>query len=148
MARTYSSPQARVFGFWTLNRFTVQKGMMNSGEYEEARDFFSHETPGQLRILASHHPLDSIGALSAVSELQPHLILSGHLHQSEIRACQERGPYPILLSSGTSTSVRLKKEENSFNVVQKIKNVLRISVFLYDRVRGDFDLLKHEEFPV
>lgn len=127
-AQTYSTPDISVFGFWTLNRFTVKDGKLRKSEIAAARKFFESEDAGKLRVIASHHP---VGPLP---ELETHLYLSGHLHQSEIRRMGDA----ILLSAGTATSNRTRKETQSFNLVEVKGGEVNISVYLFDPERKDW----------
>lgn len=136
-ARTFSTPEIAVFGFWTLDPFTIQDGKIRASEVLEARKFFA-EAGEKLRVIASHHPVDSLMDRREIEELNPHLLLSGHLHQSEVRSLGKEGTLPILLSAGTATSTRTRKETQSFNLVQVKNGEIEISVYLFDRATREW----------
>ncbi|MEA3144480.1 MAG: hypothetical protein QOG31_1804 [Thermoplasmata archaeon] len=103
---------------------------------------WAKETPGRFRVVVAHHPFsrpDAGGhslvrgwerALVAMEEAGIDAVLTGHHHlagHSESRAVAAGGPRRVVLvRAGTATSIRVRGEPNSYNLVHAEPGVLRV----------------------
>lgn len=117
----YESERVIVYGLWSANNFTIKDGRITEKELIDLENKFRNVDSNKIRIIASHHSPFSVqepmkGNTQRVLEAQPHLILSGHEHQSGVTQLPSR-KFPLLVSSGTSASNRTRVEANSFNII-------------------------------
>jgi 3',5'-cyclic AMP phosphodiesterase CpdA len=119
-------------------------------------------TAGRTRIVVAHHPFSAPEgqrghalvrgwdtALRAMEEAGVDLVLTGHHHlagHSESRAFAAAGPHRVVLvGAGTATSVRVRGEPNSYNVVHVEGDALRVERRDWDG--GRFRLAREQEYP-
>lgn len=136
--RSYEDDSLQVYGLWTLNRFSVKDGRVPVDEVEQAKVFFQDQS--KFRIIAAHHPMENFKNFSLIEALKPDLILSGHEHQSSVRALGKDNTPPLLIASGTSTSNRLREELNSFNHITVDGDQILIQLYVYNERSEIFQL--------
>lgn len=140
----YEDDQLAIFGLWTTNNLTVSQGKIKQRQLEELKEKFQHVSPEKIRIIASHHPVFSEkypmkkNAQSEILNLQPHLVLSGHDHYAEVRHFSQDSVLPICISSGTSTSTRLRVQANGFNLISIFNQELEVKIYQFDADQGEF----------
>ena len=116
-----------IAGITTNNIYTVKEGKISKKEIEDLESVFREHSTQQIRIIACHHPvfrrLESSGGIRDLQErvlkLNPHLILSGHDHQSSVEFIDlHNKSFPLLVNAGTATSSRTRTEANSVNLIE------------------------------
>ena len=143
---TFEDDMVQVFGLWTLNKYSVKSGKIFSNEIAGAKVFFAEND--KFRIIASHHPLNELPDFKSVMDLKPHIILSGHEHQSAVRALGPEQSTPLLVASGTSTSSRTRLEANTFNLIKVIGEKAEISLYGYGEETQKFERIKGDSYAV
>lgn len=127
----FENDRMALYGVWSTNKFSVSEGRLSGSELQNLQNKFKEIPRHKWRIIASHHDINPHKHKDALVEIGPHLILSGHVHQSSVVELIPNA-YPLLVSAGTSTSTRTRKEVNSFNVITLKHNQLVIETFLKD----------------
>ena len=140
----YEDDQLAIFGLWTTNTLTVSQGKIKQKQLSELKEKFQHVNADKVRIIASHHPVFSKNdpmnkkSQDEILKLEPHLVLSGHEHFAEARHFSEDTNLPIVVSSGTSTSTRIRVQSNGFNVIQVVNKEIEVKIFQFDAKTGEF----------
>lgn len=141
---------ASVLGINTARSLTFKDGRINKEQVEHIRRVFAG-TSDRPRILVTHHPLfalpvDDSGvlgkalgrqdlALDAVAEAGVDLLLAGHNHRASSHHAPDlvtRSHSTLVVQAGTATSVRLRDEEQSFNLIDVKPNDVTITVQAWD----------------
>lgn len=136
----YEDESIAIYGLWTVDKFSIKDGKIPSKELTDLTEKFSKVSKDKIKLIASHHPLNDLKTFQSIVDLKPHLLLWGHEHQSRIEHVE--GPKsPLIVAAGTTTSSRLRKEANSFNLIQ-VDDVIR--VMTYANSSHGFEL--HGEF--
>lgn len=140
----YEDEQLAIFGLWTTNNLTVSQGKIKQKQIDELKAKFQHVSPQKIRIIASHHPVFSqkypmsANSQAEIIKLKPHLVLSGHEHYAEVRHFSQDSVLPICVSSGTSTSTRLRAQSNGFNLISILENELKVEIYQFDSEKNEF----------
>ncbi len=138
---------AAVLGINTARSLTVKDGRINREQIDYVRESFRRVPEGAAKILVTHHPLfalpvndggelgEAIGrqqlALDAVNELGVDLLLAGHNHRASTHHARDlvtRAGGALVVQAGTATSVRLREEEQSFNVLEVAPDKVTVSL--------------------
>ncbi|MES3037532.1 MAG: metallophosphoesterase [Bdellovibrionota bacterium] len=154
----YEDDTMIICGLWSNNIKKVADGRISSKELDKAKRILG-PVDGKLKVVLIHHPLfnelpdatHEMGQrLRAIIELKPHLIMSGHEHQSSVKFLTgNEHHFPLLVSAGTGTSTRLREEPNSFNLICMTSPELKVINYTYDSSVNKFQKtpIFKNEFP-
>ena len=128
---------AAVLGINTARSLTIKDGRINAEQVEHIRQTFERTPQDMPRILVTHHPLfalpvDNAGelgkaigrqelALDIVADAGVDLLLAGHNHRASTHHAPDlvtRASSTLVVQAGTATSVRLRDEDQSFNLIE------------------------------
>ena len=127
-------PGVTVLGINTARSLTFSDGRISHEQMDFIRKTFERTDPAATRILVTHHPLfalpvgegvaSAVGrselALDAIADAGVDMLLAGHHHESSIHSARDlvtRAGSALVIQAGTATSVRLRDEKQSFNVI-------------------------------
>ncbi len=149
-------PGAAVLGINTARSLTIKDGRINREQIDHIRESFAKVPEGHAKVLVTHHPLfalpvddagllgDPVGrqelALDAVNELGVDLLLAGHNHRASTHHARDlvtRAGGALVVQAGTATSVRLREEEQSFNILDVEADTVSLSLMRWDGERYD-----------
>ncbi len=133
----------RVIGLNTADPHVWQRGLIRPAGLERTCARLRAARPGQLRIVALHHPLyqppetgktpmkGAAAATTALARAGADVILCGHLHQwaAAPYAVEQNGRLMLCVQAGTGLSTRLRGEQNDFNLLEHHEG--RITVTRY-----------------
>jgi 3',5'-cyclic AMP phosphodiesterase CpdA len=119
--------------------------------------------PGLAKVLVTHHPFDlpprshhdnvvrgARRAIEALAAIGVDVVLSGHVHQAHAghSATRFRTAHRALLlvQAGTATSVRVRGEPNSWNVVRLDGGAVRVERKAWSVERRRFVSVDHQRF--
>jgi 3',5'-cyclic AMP phosphodiesterase CpdA len=142
---------AAVLGINTARSLTFKDGRVNADQVEHIRQTFARTPEDMPRILVTHHPLfalpvddsgelgKAIGrqelALDVVADAGVDLLLAGHNHRASTHHAPDlvtRASSTLVIQAGTATSVRLREEEQSFNLIEVAHDDVTIAVQGWD----------------
>jgi 3',5'-cyclic AMP phosphodiesterase CpdA len=138
-------PGVAVLGLNTARSLTFKDGRISDEQVEFVRQTFARTDPDAVRVLVTHHPLfalkvgdevtPAIGrqemALDVVEEAGVDLLLAGHNHHAGIHHASDlvtRAGGALVIQAGTATSVRLREQDQSFNVVDIDEGCVTLTV--------------------
>lgn len=127
-------PGIAVMGINTARSLTFKDGRINQDQVAFIRDTFSRTPRDSFRVLVTHHPLfalevagakeRAIGrqelALDAIQEAGVDMLLAGHNHHASTHSASDlvtRAGGALVVQAGTSTSTRVREQEQSFNTI-------------------------------
>lgn len=127
---------AAVLGLNTARSLTFKDGRVNAEQVAYVRKAFGKHSRDTPRVLVTHHPMfalpvgdgpelgKAVGrqklALAAVSDAGVDLLLAGHNHRASTHHAEDLvtgSGHVLVVQAGTATSVRLRDEEQSFNII-------------------------------
>ncbi|RST31616.1 metallophosphoesterase [Sphingomonas ginkgonis] len=143
---------AAVLGINTARSATFKDGRINEEQVQLIRDTFAKATPG-LRVLITHHPLfalpvgehelgEAVGrqelALDAIVEAGVDLLLAGHNHRASTHSASDlvtRAGPALVIQAGTATSVRVRDEPQSFNLLELGSDTVTVGLLRWNGQR-------------
>ena len=159
----FADDEIAVLGVNTARSNTLKNGRINREQVGRGAQRLDACGPALLRIVVTHHPFDIpldnenakvIGraamAMAGFAQSRVDIILSGHLHQSDVTHSSARyekaGRAVLLVQAGTVTSTRRRGEVNSFNMIRLDGPRVTIEGHAFDAQRGDFRVASSREF--
>jgi len=159
----YCDSEIAVSGVNTARALTRKNGRINRQQLEKIRARFSNVPATDVKIIVTHHPFDLPQGLSRehvvgrarlamriLAKSRVDLFLAGHFHVGATGRTTTRYPIEsysaLIVSSGTSTSTRLRGQPNSLNVIQIDGAKVMIARQTWRSERGVFDLFSTERF--
>lgn len=138
----YADGHLAVLGLNTAWHLVWKGGRVTPLQVAAVRHW-SAQQGGRLRIVVAHHPFSPPAggrghslvrgwepALRAMEEAGVDVVLTGHHHlagRSESRAVAVEGQHRVVLvGAGTATSVRVRGEPNSYNLLHAAPGTLRV----------------------
>ena len=120
-----------VVGVNTTDPYVWQRGVLRPASLARVAEVFARARPGQLRVVALHHPLTTPRATGktpmkgadagaeALARAGADVVLSGHLHlwAAAPFALRKGARSMLCVQAGTTLSSRLRGEDNDLNVV-------------------------------
>lgn len=138
-------PGVAVLGINTARSLTFKEGRISEEQIGFIRDTFARTDPDAVRVLVTHHPLFAIPvgegvqravgrhelALDAVEKAGVDLLLAGHAHHAVAHDASDlvtRAGGALVIQAGTATSVRLREQSQSFNVIDAEAGCVTLTV--------------------
>ena len=133
---TFIDEELAVVGVNTARSFVIKGGRINRGQIAYIQEKMCEVDDDALKAVVTHHPFDIpegrderdiVGrahlAVPMIAECGADIFLSGHLHVSNIGSTAKRyrlenGKAALVIQAGTATSVRVRDEAQSFNVLE------------------------------
>jgi 3',5'-cyclic AMP phosphodiesterase CpdA len=136
---------ACVIGLDTTDRWAHQRGRVDGAQVERVCGLI-REAGDRVPIILAHHPFHhrpevekslmhgAPGALAAWADCGAHVILSGHLHTFLVEpfVARKGNRRTLQVHCGTSTSSRLRGEENDFAILDVSKRRVRVTRMIHD----------------
>lgn len=137
-----------VVGVNTTDPFAWQRGVLRTSSLARVAEVFGRARPGQLRVVALHHPLTTPRATGktpmkgaeagteALARAGADVVLSGHLHlwAAAPFALHAGARAMLCVQAGTTLSSRLRGEDNDLNVVECEDGLVTVTRW---RTQGD-----------
>jgi 3',5'-cyclic AMP phosphodiesterase CpdA len=159
----YCDSEIAVSGVNTARALAWKNGRINREQLEKLRARFSKVPAANVKIAVTHHPFDIpdgmsgdhvVGraqlAIQTLAECRVDLLLAGHFHVGAIGHTATRYPFgnysALIVSSGTSTSARVRGQPNSLNIIQIDGAKITIARQTWRPERGVFDLFSTERY--
>jgi len=131
---TWSDGTVAVLGVNSAHRaawhWDWSRGRIGRKHLQRVLDRLAALPAGLARIVVAHHPLLAAEdrprmvlagrarqTLAALAEADVRLVLSGHAHATYARFDEIEGVGPLVVQCGTTTSVRLRNEPNTYNQI-------------------------------
>lgn len=141
---TFIDDEIAIVGVNTARALAVKGGRINEEQVAFIRSIMGGLDDRMLKIVVTHHPFDLpegshhdevVGraewAMPLIADCGGNVFLAGHLHVSHIETTAKRysldsGRNALVIQAGTATSVRVRGEVNSFNLIEFDHPDLRI----------------------
>ncbi len=148
------------------------QGKLSSEQFQLTKEAFHRSQDDKLHVLAFHHPLITFQKQDHHPGLdipwktvsggeRVDLVLTGHLHDSEIELIHDEasGRPMLVMSCGTSASKRGRGKDtgrNSFHIIEGTREDLVVKTEYYDRdlktfktaTEARFDLSRHDPLKI
>ncbi len=157
----YDDAEIIVTGVNTARSLTWKDGRINRRQLEKLRQTLQTRAD-RTKFVVTHHPFDlpagasgrvvgrSRRAMRTLAECRVDLLLAGHFHIADTGQTAKRYEMPgysaIIVSSGTTTSMRGRGQPNSFNIIQIEQPDITIERRIWRSDSGSFDVLSVERF--
>jgi len=138
-------PGVAVLGINTARSLTFKDGRISQEQIEFIRATFARSDSEAVRVLVTHHPMFAVPvgeeteravgrqelALDAIEEAGVDLLLAGHAHHASVHSASElvtRAGGALVIQAGTATSVRVREQSQSFNVIDTDPDGIKLTV--------------------
>ncbi|MEO8573434.1 MAG: metallophosphoesterase family protein [Pyrinomonadaceae bacterium] len=153
-----------VFGINTARSLTIKGGRVSEQQVGELERKLCAVDERKLKIIVTHHPFDlpegfdEDDIVGRAKTVMPRLVecgadvfLAGHLHVSHIthsarRYRLEDGYTALIIQAGTAASMRMRGENNSFNLLELGDALLIVKRFQHSMPDAGFHLATTEQF--
>lgn len=153
-----------IVGINTARSLTIKGGRINEEQVRHIRAKMCGLDDRMLKMVVTHHPFDLpegmdeddiVGrareSMPLIADCGADVFLSGHLHVSNIETTAKRytldnGHVALIIQAGTATSVRVRGEVNSFNLIEFEAPVLRIERFECISAKAGFTPAEHKVY--
>jgi 3',5'-cyclic AMP phosphodiesterase CpdA len=157
----YADAEIAALGLNSARSNTLKNGRINRDQIARGAQKLDACAAGILRIVVTHHPFDfSVGeenakvigraamAMAGFSQSRVDMVLSGHLHHSDVSDGSARyaGRSVLLVQAGTATSTRRRGEVNAFNLIRLDGSRAAIESHAFEAGRGDFHMVSSRAF--
>ncbi|HYC38073.1 MAG TPA: metallophosphoesterase [Usitatibacter sp.] len=161
----YFDDELAVVGVNTARSLTFKGGRINAAQAESVRARLCDLPAGVTKIVVTHHPFhvpegsgeegQIVGrarmALEKLAHCGADLLLSGHLHESDVGHTAERyriaGVSALVVQAGTATSSRTRESPNGFNFLRVEDNHIEVDRFEWSSgrfTRRDTEAFDHD----
>lgn len=158
----FADQEMVVAGVNTARSLTWKDGRINTRQLEKLRATLQESPADRTKIVVTHHPFDlpagasgrvvgrSRLAIRTLAECRVDLLLAGHFHIADTSQTAKRYRMPgysaIIVSSGTTTSIRGRGYPNSLNVIRIDRTSLTIERRTWRPTSAAFDVQSAEIF--
>jgi len=140
----------------TTRRWRHKHGQLSPTQVQRVADRLRRATPQQLRIVATHQPMEACHvedehhevrgpdeALAVWAEAGCDIVLSGHTHKPHCCAVNAGGRQLWMVQAGTALSSRLRAQPNSVNLIHHRAGVPAAEVERWDFVPEQGHFVRH-----
>lgn len=144
----YGDDELAIAGLDTT-RIVTKNGRIQRQEVARACERLIAAAPRGTRVIVTHHPFDlppafassylvknASSAMKLFASCRVDLFLSGHLHTAHWNEAAERydlgGHAALVVHAGTAVSTRLRRQPNSWNLIEIERPRLAVVRFSYD----------------
>ena len=158
----FADDEMVVVGVNTARAFTWKNGRINRWQLARLRASLQEHAGERLKIVVTHHPFDlpagaegdvlgrSRLAIKTIAECRVDLLLAGHFHIADTGHTAKRYNIPgysaLIVSSGTSTSTRIRGEPNSLNLIRLEAARITIERYVWQTATNLFQRSSLEHF--
>ncbi len=164
LSPSYIDEELAIVGVNTARSLTIKGGRINKEQVQHIQSKMCDLSDEMLKIVVTHHPFDLpdgsdeddiVGrakkAMPRISDCGGDVFLSGHLHVSNIETTAKRykldnGRVALVIQAGTATSVRVRGEVNSFNLIEFASPSLKVERFEFSSAQAGFMPAEHKFF--
>jgi len=148
----YKDESLLIYGLNSARSFALVRGRVDLSQIKKICKEFDKLPQEVLRIIVTHHPFDlpkdfrpynlqrkPAQAMELLIKSKVDILLAGHTHKSIIDHVplqgKDLGYHPLIIQSGTSTSVRTRREnhQNTFNIITVNYPVMEIKNYFWDK---------------
>jgi 3',5'-cyclic AMP phosphodiesterase CpdA len=154
VASRAGAPGVAVAGINTVRVISRKDGRINAGQVRLACGQLSRSTPGTIRVVATHHPLDLPAgntldkltarapmAIAGFARCGVDLFLSGHLHEGLAMTTSTRYPglphSAVVVHAGTAVSTRTRAQPNGWNLLHLGNTSMAVNLMRWTGTRFD-----------
>jgi 3',5'-cyclic AMP phosphodiesterase CpdA len=159
---TFIDDEIAIVGVNTARSLTIKDGRINKEQVQYIQSKLCGLNDDFLKIVVTHHPFDLpegshhdevVGrakkAMRRIAECGGDVFMAGHLHVSHIDTTAKRyklesGKLALVIQAGTATSVRVRGEVNSFNLIEFDRPQLKIERLECQSVETGFVPAEHK----